>query len=52
MELQWFITEQVEEEATARDNLAKAELIADDPAALLDLDEILGNRELKLRPAS
>lgn len=51
VELQWFISEQIEEEATARDNLAKAELIADDPAALLDLDEILGSRDLKLQPA-
>lgn len=51
VELQWFIAEQVEEEATARDNLAKAELVADDPAAVLDLDEILGSRELKLQPA-
>ncbi len=51
VELQWFITEQVEEEATARDNLAKAELVVDDPAAVLDLDEILGSRELKLQPA-
>ncbi len=52
VELQWFITEQVEEEATARENLAKAELVADDPAAVLDLDEILGSRELVLKPAS
>ncbi|MFT5324157.1 MAG: ferritin [Planctomycetaceae bacterium] len=52
VELQWFITEQVEEEAAARDNLAKAELVADDLAAMLDLDEILGNRELKLQAAS
>lgn len=52
VELQWFITEQVEEEATARDNLAKAELVADDPAAVLDLDEILASRELKLQAAS
>ena len=52
VELQWFITEQVEEEAAARDNLAKAELVVDDPAAVLDLDEILGSRELQLQPAS
>tara|TARA_R110002072_G_scaffold303029_3_gene491487 strand:- start:3603 stop:4112 length:510 start_codon:yes stop_codon:yes gene_type:complete len=52
VELQWFITEQVEEEATARENLARAELVADDPAAVLELDGILGSRELKLHAAS
>lgn len=44
VELQWFITEQVEEERTARDIVAKLELIKDDPAALLDMDRELGAR--------
>jgi len=52
VELQWFITEQVEEEATAREILAKVRMVADDPAAILDLDETLSRRELKLKPAS
>lgn len=43
-ELQWFLTEQVEEEKTARDILAKFQRVKDDPAALLDLDEELGER--------
>ena len=44
VELQWFITEQVEEERTARTILAKLDLVKDDPAALLDLDRELGTR--------
>jgi ferritin len=43
-ELQWFLTEQVEEEKTARDILAKFRLVGDDPAAILDLDRELGAR--------
>ena len=44
VELQWFLTEQVEEERTAREIVAKFELLKDDPAALLDLDRDLGAR--------
>jgi ferritin len=44
VELQWFITEQVEEERTARTILAKLELVKDDPAALLDLDREFSTR--------
>lgn len=44
VELQWFLTEQVEEEKTARDIVAKFHLVKHDPAALLDLDRELGNR--------
>lgn len=46
VELQWFITEQVEEERTARDIVAKFELVKDDPSALLDMDRELGARTL------
>lgn len=52
VELQWFITEQVEEEAAARQNLARAKLVASDPAALLEFDALLGGRQLELKPAS
>ena len=38
---QWFITEQVEEEVTARDNLAKIQLVGTNPAALLGFDRHL-----------
>jgi ferritin len=44
VELQWFLTEQVEEERSAREILAKLKLIANDPAALLDFDRDLGSR--------
>lgn len=44
VELQWFLQEQVEEEKTARDIVAKLQRIAGDPGALLDLDRDLGLR--------
>jgi ferritin len=43
-ELQWFITEQVEEEKTVREIVAKFHMVQDDPASLLDLDRELGTR--------
>ena len=43
-ELQWFITEQVEEEKTVREIVAKLKMVAHDPASLLDLDRELGGR--------
>lgn len=43
-ELQWFLTEQVEEEKTAREIVAKFKLIGNDPASLLDMDRELGAR--------
>ena len=43
-ELQWFLTEQVEEEKTARQIVAKFRLIKGDPAAILDIDRELGAR--------
>ncbi|QDV45335.1 putative ferritin-1 [Stieleria neptunia] len=48
VELQWFVTEQVEEEKTARTNLARIKMIADDPAAVLDFDNALGQRSLPM----
>lgn len=44
VELQWFLMEQVEEEKSAREILAKLQMIGDDPAALLDLDREIGSR--------
>ena len=44
VELQWFLMEQVEEEKSAREILAKLKMIGDDPAALLDFDRELGGR--------
>jgi ferritin len=44
VELQWFLAEQVEEERSAREIVAKLEMIGTDPAALLDFDRELGSR--------
>jgi len=43
-ELQWFLTEQVEEEKVAREWVARFRLVGDDPGSLLDLDRELGRR--------
>ena len=45
VELQWFITEQVEEEKTVREIVAKFAMLKDDPSAMLDLDRELGERQ-------
>ena len=44
VELQWFITEQVEEEKVAQDVLEQVRLIGNHGASLLMLDRQLGNR--------
>jgi ferritin len=44
IELQWFLTEQVEEEKTAREIVARFRLVGDDAGSLLDLDRELGAR--------
>ena len=43
-ELQWFLTEQVEEEKTAREIVFKFQMVKSDPSGLLDLDRELGSR--------
>lgn len=43
-ELQWFITEQVEEEKNVREIVAKLRMVKDDPSSILDLDRELGAR--------
>lgn len=48
VELQWFITEQVEEEQAARANLARVKMIHDDPSAILDFDDSLSQRALPI----
>ena len=45
VELQWFITEQVEEERSVREIVAKFKMLQDDPSAMLDLDRDLGERQ-------
>jgi ferritin len=43
-QLEWFLTEQVEEEKTARQIVAKFQLVKGDPASLLEIDRDLGTR--------
>jgi ferritin len=43
-ELQWFLTEQVEEEKTGREIVGKFKMVGNDPASLLDMDRELGSR--------
>jgi ferritin len=45
--LQWFVTEQVEEEANANEILQKLQLIGNETSALLVLDGELGKRASK-----
>ena len=49
-ELQWFITEQVEEEKTVREIVAKLHMVENDPASILDLDRELGARASAEKP--
>jgi ferritin len=50
--LQWFVTEQVEEEANADGVLEQLKLAADAPAALFMLDRELGTRVFTPPPAA
>lgn len=50
VQMQWFITEQVEEEKSAREIVGKFHMLKDDPAALLELDRELGARVGSSRP--
>jgi ferritin len=51
-ELQWFLTEQVEEEKTGREIVAKFRLIGNDPPSILDMDRELGSRTAVEAPAA
>ena len=42
--LQWFVTEQVEEEAAAQEIRDKLKLVSDNPVALFMIDQELGRR--------
>jgi ferritin len=44
VELQWFLSEQVEEEKTARVIVGRFQLVGNDPASLLEIDREMGNR--------
>ena len=43
-ELQWFLTEQVEEEKVGREIVTKLRMIGNDPSSLLEMDRELGAR--------
>ena len=43
--LQWFVSEQVEEEKIAGELLAKVKLIKDNPAGIIALDRVLAERK-------
>ena len=49
--LLWFVKEQVEEEANARDLVAKAAMVGEDGPGLFMLDRDLASRPLKIVPA-
>jgi ferritin len=51
-ELQWFLTEQVEEEKTGREIVAKFRMIGNDAPSLLDLDRELGSRTAAAEPST
>ena len=44
VQLEWFLTEQIEEEKTCREIVTKLRLVKDDPASLLEIDRELGAR--------
>lgn len=50
--LQWFVTEQVEEEASASEIVNKLKLIGDAPGGLFMLDRELGTRVLTMPTAA
>jgi ferritin len=43
-ELQWFLTEQVEEEKTAREIVGRLHMVGGDKASIIDIDRDLGGR--------
>jgi len=49
--LQWFVTEQVQEEATANEVIGKLKLMAGAPGALFMMDRELGQRVFAAPPA-
>ena len=51
-ELQWFLTEQVEEEKIGREIVTKLKMIGSDPASLLEMDRELGSRTGVATPAT
>ena len=50
--LQWFVTEQVEEEASAQEIRDKLKLVGDNPVALFMIDQELGQRTPPAAPSA
>jgi len=50
--LQWFVTEQVEEEASANEVVQRLKLLGDDKSGLFMLDRELGQRVFTMPPAT
>ena len=50
VQAEWFVNEQVEEEKTMREIVAKLKMIKDDPPSLLDFDRELGGRQAASEP--
>ena len=46
VQTQWFVNEQVEEEKSVREIVAKLHLVKDDPPSLLEIDRELGARSV------
>ena len=44
VQLEWFLNEQVEEEKTCREIVARLRMVGSDPAGLLEVDNALGSR--------
>jgi len=44
VQLEWFLNEQVEEEKTCREIVARLHMVGNDPAGLLEMDNSLGAR--------
>jgi ferritin len=44
VQLEWFLNEQVEEEKSFREIVAKLHMVGNDPAGLLEIDNSLGSR--------
>ena len=50
VQLEWFLNEQVEEEKTCRDIVAKLRMVGKDPSGLLEIDRELGSRVPETAP--
>jgi ferritin len=50
VQLEWFLNEQVEEEKTCRDIVAKLHMVGKDPSGLLEIDRELGSRAPEAAP--